>query len=140
MTVFKKLKRLAFDLQGYSDFTSTIGIILLIIALFVGIKFGWVLQKHLRLANTVEALCNWDHENLPGPLPLDRIEQRILSEAKNLGLKINRDNIKIKQEIKAVYIEISYVQPVNLIVYTYNWKLYISKETREELKDKEFRL
>jgi type III secretion system FlhB-like substrate exporter len=104
--------------RGEGQFGCLIGLILLGLAIFVAWKMIPLKVKAAELRQTVV-----DEAKSAGTHGDDRIKAAILAKAKEDGLPVTEDEIKIVRSLGEITVTVKYTVPVVFPGYTYNWHL-----------------
>jgi len=104
--------------RGEGNFGCLIGLIVMLIGIFIAFKMIPVKVKAAELREVVQ-----DEAKSAGTHGDDRIRAAILAKAKENGLPVTEENVKIERTTSEISVDVNYVVPIAFPGYTYNWHI-----------------
>jgi hypothetical protein len=104
---------------GEGQFGCLVGLIILLIGLFVAYKMIPVKVKAAEIRQVTE-----DESRSAGTHNDDQIRAFILKKAKDNGMPIAEDNIKIERSSSNIKIDVEYDVPIDFPGYVYKWHFH----------------
>jgi hypothetical protein len=95
--------------------------LLLIVALgYVGYKFVPHYMSHYELKDALNEIAVYRAAGTQSGSGKQTIQEEVIAKAKELGISLKREDIKVRQENEKVYITVKYTVPVDLPNQVYN--------------------
>jgi len=95
--------------------------LLIIVALgYLGYKFVPHYMSHYQLKDAVTEIAVYRAVGTGTGSEKQTIQQEVIAKAKELGIVLKREDIKVRQEEEKVYITVKYTVPVDLPNQIYN--------------------
>jgi len=104
---------------GEGQFGCLVGIILLLIGIFVAYKMIPIKVKAAEIRQVAE-----DESRSAGQHKDQQIMDTILRKARDNGMPITEENVRIERRSQEIQIDIEYDVPVEFPGYTYNWHFH----------------
>ena len=112
------------SVHSYSSGKGNLGCLfslLIVVALgYLGYKFVPPYMGHFELKDAVNEIAVYRAAGTRAGSEKKTIQEEVLAKAKELGIVLKREDIKVKQEEEKVYITVKYTVPVDLPNQIYN--------------------
>lgn len=126
------MRRLISDQRGSEKIYSVMGVAAILIIGYLLIALSVPFFKNISLEGYAQKLVNYDYQNeLPNPNGVKSIYNKLLSYTKQKNLPVPETQISVDYDAKKYYCKIEYQHRVNLIVYSFDWKFDVRKETMD---------
>ena len=95
---------------------------LLIIAVlgYLGYKFVPHYMSHFELKDALNEIAVYRVARAGSGSEKQTIQEEVIAKAKELGIQLRRENIKVRQEEEKIYITVKYKVPVDLPTQVYD--------------------
>lgn len=87
---------------------------------YLGYKFIPHYMSHYELKDALNEIAVYRAVGTSRGSEQKTIEEEVIAKAKELGISLKRDDIKVRQEDEKVYITVKYTVPVDLPNQVYN--------------------
>jgi uncharacterized protein HemX len=89
--------------------------LLIVVALgYLGYKFVPHYVSHFQLKDALNEIAVYRATGIRGSSEKQTIQEEVIAKAKELGIQLKREDIKVRQEEEKVYITVKYTVPVDL--------------------------
>ena len=93
--------------------------LLIVVALgYLGYKFVPHYVSHFQLKDALNEIAVY--RAAKGGSEKQTIQEEVIAKAKEMGIQLKREDVKVRQEEEKVYITVKYTVPVDLPNQTYN--------------------
>ena len=121
--------------MGQAEFTrikqQIVAVVFILVIVFLAYKLLIPYYQYSQFKIEVQKICNWDRENYIDPPPPDVISAQIMRAAVKRNIPVDKRRIRIRIQGKDIRVSFQYIQPVDLIVQSYDWKFEIEEQTEE---------
>ncbi|MBN1551303.1 hypothetical protein JW979_07535 [bacterium] len=126
----KDLARLNHHQRGDSPVYSIIITLIVILIILIIWRVGIPWFKSLQLATYAEHQVNYDREfEKMNPTLLARIQNNVYAQAKSMKIPIKTGGVTVDSREDVAYIKVEYIQPIDVFIYKFNWKVVIEKKS-----------
>lgn len=95
--------------------------LLVIVALgYIGYKFLPHYVNHYQLKDALTEIAVYRAAGIRGDSEKRTIQEEVIAKAKELGISLKREDVKVRQEEEKIYISVRYTVPIDLPNQTYN--------------------
>lgn len=95
--------------------------LLVIVALgYLGYKFLPHYVSHYQLKDALTEIAVYRAAGIRADSEKRTIQEEVIAKAKELGISLKREDIKVRQEEEKIYISVRYTVPIDLPNQTYN--------------------
>lgn len=98
-----------------------VGCILWLVALGIALLIAWkavpVKMQSAELYDFMDEIAKFRAERTP----TEELEKQIVDRAKQLGIPIDKKNVRVERRGDRIYMEVEYTIPVEFPGYTYPW-------------------
>ena len=87
---------------------------------YLGYKFVPPYVSHFQLKDALNEIAVYRAAGTRGGTEKQTTQEEVIAKAKELGIQLKREDIKVRQEEEKVYITVKYTVPVDLPNQVYN--------------------
>jgi uncharacterized protein HemX len=87
---------------------------------YLGYKFLPHYMSHFELKDALNEIAVYRAAGTKGSSEKQTIQEEVVAKAKELGIQLKREDVKVRQEEEKVYITVKYTVPVDLPNQVYN--------------------
>ena len=106
--------------SGRGNLGCLFSLLIIVVLGYLGYKFVPHYINNYELKDAVNEIAVYQGAGLGGGPEKRTIHEQVMAKAKELGIPLKRENIKVRQEGEKVYITVNYTVPVDLPSKTYN--------------------
>ena len=106
--------------SGKGNLGCLFSLLLLVVLGYLGYKFVPHYMSHFELKDALNEIAVYRVARAGSGSEKQTIQEEVIAKAKELGIQLKRENIKVRQEEEKIYITVKYTVPVDLPNQVYN--------------------
>ena len=110
----------SFHTSGKGNLGCLFSLLIVVALAYLGYKFVPHYTSHFQLKDAVNEIAVYRAAGIGAGSEKQTIQEQVLARAKDLGIELKREDIKVRQEEEKVYITVKYTVPVDLPNQVYN--------------------
>jgi hypothetical protein len=104
----------SFDASGKGNLGCLFSLLIVVALGYLGYKFVPHYTSHFQLKDAVNEIAVYRAAGVGAGSEKQTIQDQVLAKAKELGIELKREDIKVRREEEKVYITVKYTVPVDL--------------------------
>ena len=106
--------------SGKGNLGCLFSLLILVVLGYLGYKFVPHYMSHFELKDALNEIAVYRVARAGSGSEKQTIQEEVIAKAKELGIQLKRENIKVRQEEEKIYITVKYTVPVDLPNQVYN--------------------
>ena len=106
--------------SGKGNLGCLFSLLILVVVGYLGYKFVPHYMSHFELKDALNEIAVYRVARAGSGSEKQTIQEEVIAKAKELGIQLKRENIKVRQEEEKIYITVKYTVPVDLPNQVYN--------------------
>lgn len=100
--------------SGKGNLGCLFSLLILVVVGYLGYKFVPHYMSHFELKDALNEIAVYRVARAGSGSEKQTIQEEVIAKAKELGIQLKRENIKVRQEEEKIYITVKYTVPVEL--------------------------
>jgi hypothetical protein len=106
--------------SGKGNLGCLFSLLIVVVLGYLGYKFVPHYMSHFELKDALNEIAVYRVARSGSGAEKQTIQEEVIAKAKELGIQLKRENVKVRQEEEKIYITVKYTVPVDLPNQTYN--------------------